>query len=91
MLGRGVGRPIRVDGATSGCTSIRGNDHLGNLYRDDFWDVWRNRFGLFRDREWMRRDECGDCSMFRYCMGGGMHLRDDVGALLMCHYKRIVG
>lgn len=80
---------IRVDGAISGCTSIRGNYHQGNIYKDDFWDVWENRFQAFRDREWMRKDECEDCKMFRYCMGGGMHLRDDDGKLLYCHYHRL--
>lgn len=80
---------IRVDGAISGCTSIRAHYDQGNIYRDDFWQVWSERFVPFRDREWMRRDECGDCPMFRYCLGGGMHLRDDNGRLLTCHYKRL--
>ena len=30
---------IRVDGAISGCTSIRANFNQGNIYRDKFWDV----------------------------------------------------
>lgn len=80
---------IRVDGAISGCTSIRANYHQGNIYRDKFWDVWQNRFELFRNREWTKKEECGDCKMWRYCMGGGMHLRDDDGKLLYCHYKRL--
>lgn len=80
---------IRVDGAISGCTSIRANFHQGNIYRDRFWDVWENRFGPFRDRAWARRDACAACSMFRYCLGGGMHLHDDEGRLLYCHYKRL--
>ena len=80
---------IRVDGAISGCTSIRANYHQGNIYRDQFWDVWQNRFGPFRDREWARRGECADCRMFRYCQGGGMHLRGDDGELLYCHYRRL--
>lgn len=46
---------IRVDGAISGCTSIRANFHQGNIYRDSFWDVWQNRFDKFRDREWARK------------------------------------
>lgn len=46
---------IRVDGAISGCTSIRANFHQGNIYRDRFWEVWQNRFGPFRDREWARK------------------------------------
>ena len=80
---------IRVDGAISGCTSIRANYHQGNIYRDRFWDVWQNRFEPFRNREWARKGECADCRMFRYCLGGGMHLRGDDGELLYCHYKRL--
>ncbi len=80
---------IRVDGSISGCTSIRANYHQGNIYRDRFWEVWQNRFEPFRDREWMRREQCADCDMFRYCQGGGMHLRDDEGRLAFCHYERL--
>ncbi|MBP3549528.1 MAG: TIGR04133 family radical SAM/SPASM protein [Rikenellaceae bacterium] len=80
---------IRVDGAMSGCTSIRSNFDQGNIYHDNFWEVWSKRYEPFRNREWARRDECGDCRVFRYCLGGGMHLRDDKGKLLMCHYKRL--
>lgn len=82
---------IRVDGSISGCTSIRANYHQGNIYTDKFWDVWQNRFEPFRNREWARKDECAECGMFRYCMGGGMHLRDDNGRLMYCHYKKIKG
>lgn len=80
---------IRVDGAISGCTSIRANFHQGNIYRDRFWEVWQHRFEPFRNREWARRGACADCRMFRYCQGGGMHLHDDDGSLLYCHYKRL--
>lgn len=80
---------VRIDGAISGCTSIRANYDQGNIYTDKFWDVWQNRFEPYRNREWARRGACGDCRMFRYCLGGGMHLRDDDGELLYCHYKRL--
>ena len=79
----------RVDGAISGCTSIRANFHQGNIYRDSFWDVWQNRFDKFRDREWARKGECADCKMWRFCLGGGMHLHDDQEHLMYCHYKRL--
>ncbi len=80
---------IRVDGAISGCTSIRANYHQGNIYTDKFWDVWQNRFEPFRNREWARTGACENCKMFRYCLGGGMHLRGDDGELLYCHYHRL--
>ena len=80
---------IRVDGAISGCTSIRADYHQGNIYRDRFWEVWEERFEPFRNREWMRKGACAECRMFRYCQGGGMHLRDEQGALLYCHYQKL--
>ncbi|MBQ3082648.1 MAG: TIGR04133 family radical SAM/SPASM protein [Alistipes sp.] len=80
---------IRVDGAISGCTSIRADYHQGNIYHDRFWEVWEQRFEPFRNREWMRQGACAACKMFRYCQGGGMHLRDEQGELLYCHYRKL--
>ena len=80
---------IRVNGDISGCTSVRANFTQGNIYRDDFWEVWEQRFAPFRNRDWARRGACADCRMFRYCQGGGMHLHDDSGELLYCHYQRL--
>lgn len=80
---------IRIDGAISGCTSIRSNFHQGNIYHDDFHDVWENRFAKFRDRSWARKGRCASCEVFRYCRGNGMHLYDSDEDLLVCHYDRI--
>ncbi len=79
---------IRIDGSISGCTSIRADFDQGNIYSDDFMTVWNERYVPYRDRVWMRRGECADCKMFRYCRGNGMHLRDGEGNLLVCHYKK---
>lgn len=81
---------ILADGSISACPSIRANFSQGNIYQDDFMDVWNNRFNLFRDRSWMKKGQCADCSFFRYCEGNGMHLRNEEGELLFCHHKRIV-
>lgn len=51
--------------------------------------MWQNRFDKFRDREWARKGECADCKMWRFCLGGGMHLHDDQEHLMYCHYKRL--
>lgn len=80
---------ILINGDISACTSIRSNYVQGNIYKDDFMDVWNNRFQVYRNREWMRKGACAECSFFKYCEGNGMHLRDDEGELLFCHYKRI--
>ena len=87
--GKHVGS-ILTDGSISACPSIRANYHQGNIYTDDFWDVWTNRYQVFRDRSWMKKDECGECKMFRYCEGNGFHLRDENGKLLFCHYHRLL-
>ena len=80
---------IRVDGSISGCTSIRANYHQGNIYKDRFWEVWQTRFTPFRDRSWAKQGECANCAMWRYCQGGGMHLRDEQGELMYCHYNKL--
>ena len=80
---------VLIDGSISACGSIRSDYHQGNIYKDDFIDVWENRFQPYRDRSWMKKDMCGDCKWFRYCQGNGMHLRDDDGNLILCHYERL--
>ena len=80
---------IRIDGSISGCTSIRHNFHQGNIYQDDFWDVWQNRFQEFRDRRWAKTGPCEHCEAFRYCQGGGMHQRDDDRQLVDCLYRKL--
>ena len=80
---------IRCDGAISGCTSVRSHMDQGSIYRDDFWDVWQNRFQVMRDRHWTRKGRCKDCKVWRYCEGSGLHLYDDEGRLLTCHYRRL--
>lgn len=80
---------IRCDGAISGCTSVRSHMDQGSIYTDDLWDVWQNRFQTMRDRSWARKGHCADCKMWRYCEGSGLHLYDDNGDLITCHYRRL--
>ena len=80
---------VLIDGSISACGSIRSDFHQGNIYKDDFIDVWENRFQPYRDRSWMKKDQCAGCKWFRYCQGNGMHLRDDNGDLILCHLDRL--
>ena len=80
---------VLSDGSISACTSIRSDYHQGNIYQDDFMTVWNERFLPYRDRNWMKKDACGACKFWRYCRGGGMHLRDGEGKLLFCHLDRL--
>ena len=80
---------IRCNGAISGCTSVRSNMDQGSIYTDDLWDVWQNRFQNMRDRSWAHKGQCKSCKVWRYCEGNGLHLYDDKGELLTCHYHRL--
>lgn len=81
---------VLIDGSISACPSIRADFHQGNIYKDEFMDVWENNYQPYRDRTWMKKGECATCKYFRYCRGNGMHLRDGQGELMVCHLKRIV-
>ena len=82
---------ILIDGSISACTSVRGKYYQGNIYKDDFWEVWENGFEPYRNRQWMKQLEpCNDCKLFRYCEGGGMHLRREDGALMLCHHNKLM-
>ena len=81
---------ILIDGSISACTSVRGKYYQGNIYKDDFWEVWENGFEPYRNRHWMKQLEpCNDCKLFCYCEGGGMHLRREDGSLMFCHHNKI--
>lgn len=80
---------ILSDGSISGCLSIRSNYNQGNIYNDNFWDVWNSRFDQYRNRQWAKTEACADCEMWRYCEGNGMHLRDENGKLIICNYKNM--
>jgi radical SAM enzyme (rSAM/lipoprotein system) len=81
---------ILVDGSISACPNLRGNFIQGNIYKDDFLDIWNNRYKEYRDKSWAKTDECACCKYFRYCEGNGMHLRDEKSKkLLLCHLDKL--
>lgn len=80
---------VRIDGAISGCTSIRSSYSQGNIYQDDFVDVWENRFGPFRDHTPFKTGPCATCKWWKQCRGNGMHLRGQNGELLLCNLAKL--
>jgi radical SAM enzyme (rSAM/lipoprotein system) len=65
---------ILIDGAISACPNIPRKFAQGNIYKDDFIDVWNNGFALMRNRTWTKTDICADCKYYKNCLGGAMHL-----------------
>jgi radical SAM enzyme (rSAM/lipoprotein system) len=83
---------VLVDGSISACPSLRADYIQGNIYRDDFMDVWNNRFQVMRNRKWLRSGDCKECKQWNLCLGNGLHLRREKdGKLLSCLYHEMGG
>lgn len=81
---------ILIDGSISACPNIDRKFVQGNIYHDDFLEVWENRFQAFRDRKWMNVGQCADCKVYKNCLGGAMHLHhSDTGEIIQCHYQKL--
>ena len=84
---------VLIDGRICACPNIdRDAFSQGNIYQDNFYQVWQDRFQPFRDRRWTRRGRCKDCKVWRDCLGNGMHnWHGDCADVLNCHYSKILG
>jgi radical SAM enzyme (rSAM/lipoprotein system) len=81
---------VLADGFISACPDLRENFIQGNIYQDNFRDVWENKYQIFRDKRWTKIGICADCKFYSHCEGNSMHLRDEkTGELLFCHLKRL--
>lgn len=79
---------IMVNGDILACPNIDRKFVQGNIYKDSFMDVWENRYKEFRNRNWMKKGQCGDCSEWRQCQGGGIHLwSPGEKDTKLCHYN----
>jgi radical SAM enzyme (rSAM/lipoprotein system) len=85
---------ILIDGSISACPNIDRHFVQGNIYHEKFLDVWDNRFGVMRDRNWTKTGICLTCHDFKNCNGGAMHLwseqKDCIMACVNHKIKQIV-
>ncbi|MFA5816968.1 MAG: TIGR04133 family radical SAM/SPASM protein [Bacteroidales bacterium] len=80
---------ILADGGISACPNIDRNLVQGNIYRDDFNEIWDKRFLPFRNRTWTKIHECSGCGQYRYCEGNGMHWWDYEGQRMYgCNWQK---
>lgn len=81
---------VLIDGRICACPNIdRDVFSQGNIYKDNLYEVWENKFQPFRNRDWTRKGICKDCRQFKNCLGGGMHnWHGDCSQVLSCHYRR---
>ncbi len=65
---------VLIDGSISACPNIDRSFVQGNIYKDDFLDVWENRFQIMRDKQWTKTGICDGCKDYSHCKGGALHL-----------------
>ena len=79
------------DGSISACPNNSRKVVQGNIYQDNFMDVWQNKFQIMRDRKWAKQGLCENCEVFKWCKGNGLHLRDfENNTVMRCHYKMLL-
>ena len=77
---------ILIDGSISACPNIDRSFVQGNIYRNNFFDVWQTRFEPFRDRNWTHKGMCKQCKEYRDCQGNGFHnWHGNKQEALVCH------
>jgi len=80
---------ILYNGDIAACP-ILPREHLkqGNIKQDKFADIWNTKFGIFRDRNWRKVDQCQECAQWDFCQGNSLHLWDfNKRKLTLCHYN----
>lgn len=81
---------VLANGDIGACPTLRGDYIQGNIYTDDFWTVWNNKYQIMRDKSWTKTGKCANCKSYKYCQGNALHLRDqESGELLLCHLDKI--
>ncbi len=78
---------VMANGDIGACLDIerRKETIQGNIFKDDFTDVWYNRFQLFRTSLAEKNTRCKDCPSRHFCDGGAYHSWDyDNNCPLVC-------
>ena len=77
---------VLADGSISACPNIDRTLAQGNIYRDNFFQIWKSRFEPFRVRNWTRKGPCASCRDYSDCLGNGLHYwHGDKQEVLVCH------
>ena len=77
---------VMFNGDIGACLDIerRPETIMGNIRTDDFAEVWKNRFEIFRT-DYKKQGKCAGCDHYRFCAGGASHSWDyDANQPLVC-------
>lgn len=78
---------IRCNGDIAACLDIEPRPELvqGNIYRDDFTEVWEKGFQIFRRDRTAESEKCGQCPIRDFCAGDSLHTWDfDISEPRIC-------
>ena len=69
---------IMADGSIGACLDIERREDLlqGNIYKDDFIDVWEGKFDRFRSNRALKCQKCRECRHGEVCLGDSAHTWD---------------
>ncbi len=69
---------IMANGDIGACLDIerRSETIQGNILKDDFTDIWKNRFRIFRTPLYNKNEKCSHCDSKYFCGGGSYHSWD---------------
>jgi len=82
---------VLIDGSISACPNIDKSFVQGNIYKDNFFDIWLNKYKEFRDRKWTKTGKCEHCKEYNLCQGNGLHYwHNKKENALICHNKMIL-
>lgn len=83
---------ISAQGDILGCLDIdeRELTRQGNIRTDSFWDVWTNRFTIFRRMRQLNNGVCDGCRYQHYCRGDSWHTWDfQTGTPRLCLFHHL--
>ena len=81
---------VLIDGSISACPNIDRAFSQGNIYNDNFYEIWKTKFQPFRDRIWTKTGQCEKCTDYTDCQGNGLHnWNKSNGNILVCHNEKI--
>lgn len=81
---------VLIDGSICACPNIDRSFVQGNIYKDNLYEVWNNKFLPFRDRSWTKTGQCANCPDYKDCQGNGFHnWHGDKKNVLVCHAGKL--
>jgi radical SAM enzyme (rSAM/lipoprotein system) len=81
---------ILIDGSISACPNIDRAFSQGNIYQDNFYEIWETKYQSFRDRSWTKIGQCEKCLDYSFCQGKGLHYwHKNKENVLICHNEKI--